>query len=410
MHLIDYSNENVDTRGTWYAELTGSFTADFDGEFELGLVVCGTAKLFVNDTLVIDNASVQRQGDAFYGSATVEETGRVRVRKGEEYLVRVEFGSAETCKLPGITGLLNGGGSLRIGGCRVIDAAEEIQAAVALAAEAEQVIVCVGLNADWETEGHDRDDMRLPGVMDDMIAAVAKANPNTVVVMQSGAPVEMPWVGSVRGLVQAWYGGNETGNAIADILFGDVNPSGKLCLSFPRRVADNPAFLNLRAENGRTLYGEDVYIGYRYYEYAEREVLFPFGHGLSYTTFTLEELDVVESGGKIVVDVTVRNTGDAKGQEVVQVYVAPPPRQAVNRPRKELKGFAKVELTPGQSERIRVGFETKYAASYWDEHRGKWCAEAGEYEVIVSDSSEAKAGKTVRGKFTVAQTVWWSGV
>jgi len=220
----------------------------------------------------------------------------------------------------------------------------------------------------------------------------------------------MPWIGEVKGLVQAWYGGNETGNAIADVLFGDENPSGKLSVSFPKKVSDNPAFLNFRAENGRTLYGEDVYVGYRYYEYAEREVLFPFGHGLSYTTFGFSDLSVAESEGKVAVEVTVTNTGNIKGQEVVQVYVAPPGRQAVNRPRKELKGFAKVELEPGQSEKVNVEIETKYAVSYWDEFKEKWCGEAGEYEVVVSDSSEAKEGKTLSGAFAVGETFWWLGI
>ncbi|KAK1756873.1 glycosyl hydrolase family 3 C-terminal domain-containing protein [Echria macrotheca] len=410
MHLVDYTNDHINPRGAWFADLTGSFVADYTGEFEFGLVVCGTARLFVDEKLVVDNATVQRQGDAFYGSATVEETGRIAVTAGRTYTVRVEFGSAETAKLAGISGLLNGGGSLRIGGCRVLDAQEEIDRAVALAKDAEQVVICAGLNADWETEGHDRESMDLPGHMDALITAVAAANPNTVVVMQSGTPVAMPWVDQVGAIVQAWYGGNETGNAIADVLFGDANPSGKLSLSFPKKLSDNPAFLNFRAEGGRTLYGEDVYVGYRYYEFADREVLFPFGHGLSYTTFSFSELEVKQAGDKIVVGVTVANTGGVKGQEVVQVYVASPKKQAVNRPRKELKGFAKVEVEPGQSERAVVEIETKYAASYWDEFREKWCAEAGEYEIVVGDSSEVKEGKTLRGKFTVEKTFWWSGL
>jgi beta-glucosidase len=252
--------------------------------------------------------------------------------------------------------------------------------------------------------------MELPSHMDALITAVAVANPNTVVVMQSGTPVAMPWVDEAGAIVQAWYGGNETGNAIADVLFGDANPSGKLSLSFPKKLSDNPAFLNFKAEGGRTLYGEDVYVGYRYYEFAERDVLFPFGHGLSYTTFSFSKLEVKQAEDKIVVSVTVANTGGVKGQEVVQVYVAPPRKQAVNRPRKELKGFTKVEIEPGQSERPVVEIETKYAASYWDEFRDQWCVEAGEYEIVVGDSSEVKEGKTLRGKFTVEKTFWWSGL
>jgi beta-glucosidase len=255
MHLVDYANPAL-AGATWYGEFTGDLVADFSGEYEFGLVVCGTAKLFVGDKLVIDNETAQRQGTAFFNSATVEETGRIAVVEGQTYRVRVEFGSAETSPLPGISAAINGGGCLRIGGCRVIDAKEEIARAVELAKDAEQVVVCAGLNADWETEGHDRESMGLPGHMDEMIAAVTAANANTVVVVQSGTPVAMPWVEGTKALMQAWYGGNETGNAIADVLFGDVNPSGKLSLSFPKKLSDNPAFLNFKAEGGRTLYGE----------------------------------------------------------------------------------------------------------------------------------------------------------
>lgn len=426
MHLVDYTNPAL-AGATWYGEFTGDLVADFTGEYEFGLVVCGTAKLFVDDKLVVDNETAQRQGTAFFNSATVEETGRINVVEGQTYRVRVEFGSAETSPLPGISAAINGGGCLRIGGCRVIDPKDEIARAVELAKDAEQVVVCAGLNADWETEGHDRESMGLPGYMDEMIAAVTAANANTVVVVQSGTPVAMPWVEGTKALVQAWYGGNETGNAIADVLFGDVNPSGKLSLSFPKKLSDNPAFLNFKAEGGRTLYGEgefcsccpargtgadkssDVYIGYRYYEFAEREVLFPFGHGLSFTTFEFEGLEVAEKDGKITVGLTVKNTGATKGQEVVQVYVKPP-KQSINRPIKELKGFAKVEVEAGKSEKLTVEIETKYAASYWDEFRDQFCAEAGEYEVIVANSSQVKEGQSLKGTFTVGETFWWLGV
>ncbi|KAB5539454.1 glycosyl hydrolase family 3 N terminal domain-containing protein [Coniochaeta sp. 2T2.1] len=405
--LVDYKNPKL-KGNLWYADFEGSFVADEDGQWEFGVVVCGTAKLFVNGELVVDNATVQRQGDAFFGSSTVEEKGFVSVKKGERYDVKVEFASAVTSKLAG-NNVLFGGGTLRVGGCKVIDSDEEIRKATELARDADQVIVCAGLNADWETEGSDRENMDLPGRMDDMIAAVAAANKNTVVVMQSGTPVRMPWINDVAAVVQAWYGGNETGNVIADVLFGDVNPSGKLSLSFPKRVQDNPAFLNFRAEGGRTVYGEDVYVGYRYYEFAEVDVLFPFGHGLSYTTFEFEAIEVSEKDGKVEVSVSVKNTGSVKGAEVVQVYVAPKQAAKVNRPRKELKGFTKVDLAPGVSKRVTVEIETKYAASYWDEERSKWCAEKGEYEVIVANTSDVRA-KTLKGSFTVGQTFWWTGL
>lgn len=408
MLLIDYENPNVKSP-LWYATLEGSMVAKEDATWEFGVVVSGSSNLYINGELIVDNTQKQTLGEAFFGSATVEEKGFYKLEKGKTYDFKVTFGSSPTSKLGGGAVLLNGG-ALRIGGCKVVDPKAEIAHAVELARDADQVIVCAGLNAEWETEGNDRVDMSLPPGLDDLIAAVAKVNPNTAVVMQSGTPVEMPWIKDVNALIHAWYGGNETGNTIADILFGDVNPSGKLSLSFPVRVQHNPAFLNYRTEGGRVIYGEDIYIGYRYYEFADREVLFPFGHGLSYTTFAFSGLSVADKDGELTVSVTVKNTGSVKGAEVAQVYVAPKQKAKVNRPVKELKGFAKVDLAPGEAKSVTVKVATRYAASYWDEERDQWCVEEGEYEVIVSDSSELKEGKAIKGSFKVSETFWWSGL
>ncbi|KAF3065207.1 putative beta-glucosidase I [Daldinia childiae] len=408
MLLIDYSNPNV--KGPlWYATLEGSLVAEEDATWEFGVVVSGSANLYINDELIVDNTTKQTLGEAFFGSATVEVKGTYKLEKGKTYNFKVTFGSSPTSKLGGGAVLLNGG-ALRVGGCKIVDPKAEIAHAVELARGADQVIVCAGLNAEWETEGNDRTDMSLPPGLDDLIAAVAKANSNTAVVMQSGTPVEMPWINDVNALIHAWYGGNETGNTIADILFGDVNPSGKLSLSFPVRVQHNPAYLNYRTEGGRVIYGEDIYIGYRYYEFADREVLFPFGHGLSYTSFAFSDLSVTEKDGELTISVAVKNTGSVKGAEVAQVYVAPKQKAKVNRPVKELKGFAKVELAPGETKTVSVKVAKKYAASYWDEERDQWCVEEGEYDVIVSDSSDIKESKAVKGSFKVADTFWWTGL
>ncbi|KAL8357767.1 hypothetical protein RB598_002525 [Gaeumannomyces tritici] len=408
--FIDYYNKKLRSN-LWYADFEGFMVPEADEEWEFGIVVHGTANLYINGELVVDNTTHQRQGTAFFGSGTMEEKGRYKLSKGQKYHVKIQFGSAPTSELANESGL-PGQGAMRLGGCRVIDVASEIRRAAELARGADQVIVCAGLNADWEGEGQDRAGMDLPPPMDDLIAAVAAANPRTVVVMQSGTPVHMPWVRDVAALVQAWYGGNETGNVIADVLFGDANPSGKLPLSFPVRCRDNPAFLNYRTEGARVLYGEDVYVGYRYYEFADRDVLFPFGHGLSYTTFALSGLKVRadEGGHRVDVEVNVANTGAVAGAQVVQVYVAPKQAARVNRPLKELKGFAKARLAPGETRRVAVELDVRYAASYWDEDRGQWCAEKGEYEVIVSDSSAAEEGRTLRGSFKIPETFWWSGL
>jgi beta-glucosidase len=336
----DYKNEKVKDY-LFYVDVKGVFTPEQDGFYDFGLTTHGTAQLFIDGESVVDNSKDQIPGDSFFGAGTIEVRGAIELKAGKSYDVLVEFGSAPTSKMniPGVTSM--GAGGFFLGGIRRMDPSEEIAKAVTLAKAVDQVIICAGLNADFESEGYDRPHMDLPGHIDQLISSVAAANPNTVVVMQSGTPVTMPWLDQVPSLVQAWYGGNETGNAIADVLFGDVNPSGKLPLSFPVRNEDNPAFLSYRSELGRTVYTDDVFVGYRHYEKVGKKVNFPFGHGLSYTSFRYGNLRVGTSGegveAKLVVEVEVTNEGKVAGKEVVQVFVAPPVGSAVTRPVRELK-------------------------------------------------------------------------
>ncbi|KAK8217622.1 beta-glucosidase [Zalaria obscura] len=407
MMFMDYKCDGIKT-DLWYATIEGYYTAEGDGDYELGDCVYGSARVFVDGKEVIDNATTQRKGSSFFGCGTVEERATVPVKQGQTYHILVDFASAPTNKIIGADTVAFGGGAVRIGGAFKIDEEWEIEHAAALAKEAAQVVVCAGLNMDWETEGSDREHMHLPGHMDRLISAVAAANPKTVVVMQSGTPVEMPWLSSVAGLVQAWYGGNECGNAIADVLFGDVNPSGKLPLSFPVRNEDNPAFLNYRSEGGRTLYGEDVYVGYRYYDTVKRPVNFGFGHGLSYTTFALSKLNVKIDGQNLAVSVDVSNTGERSGAQTVQVYVSQEVPK-IRRPVKELKGFTKVLLAKGESKTVDITITLKYAASWFDEHMDKWIMEKGKYKVLVGDSSDLTEG-AVQGEFEIEKTTWWTGL
>ena len=264
------------------------------------------------------------------------------------------------------------------------------------------------MQSEFESEGFDRPDMDLPGHINELIFAVAAANPNTAVVLQSGTLVTMPWIGEVKAVLQAWFGGNECGNAIADVLLGTKNPSGKLSLSIPVRCEDNPAFLTFRSERGRALYGEDVYVGYRFYEKVKRDVLFPFGHGLSYTGFEMKNLRVQknEEVDKLSISVDVKNTGKMDGEQVVQVYisqVAP----SVQRPVKELRGFKKVMVPAGSSEGATLTISLKYATSWWDEGRDMWIAEQDEYRVLVGDSS---ANTPLEATFELEKSSWWLGV
>ncbi|KAG9230687.1 glycoside hydrolase family 3 protein [Amylocarpus encephaloides] len=402
--MMDYIRPDLNE--IWYADIEGYYTAEEDCDFEFGLGVYGTAKLFVDEKLLIDNHTKQTKGTMFFSCGTVEEKGVLAVKKGQTYHLKVEFGSAPTSRLDPGNNVLFGNGAVRIGGAKVISADEEIKHAAELAKDADQVIICAGLNSDWEGEGTDRENMDLPGTMNDLISAVSAVNPSTVVVMQSGTPVEMPWVSSVKAMVHAWYGGNETGNAIADVLFGNVNPSAKLPLSFPKRVQDNPAFLSYRTERGRTLYGEDIYVGYRYYEMVDVATLFPFGHGLSYTTFSISDLVVSKDDMNLKTTVKVTNTGDVAGAEVVQVYISQK-NPSIKRPKKELRGFNKIFLEKGENKTVEINIEVKYATSFWDEVRDSWISEKDTYEVLVGDTSAEIAAT---GEFVVEKTSWWKGL
>lgn len=237
--LMDYKNPNLQS-DLWYADVEGYFQAERTGEYELGLCIYGSGNIYVDGMLLIDNTTKQTQGSVFFGCGSVEEKGKIHMEKGKTYHVKLEFASAVTSKLIGGGIPRFGGGGFRIGGAWALDMGDTIAEAARLAKDAEQVVICAGLNQDWEGEGADRESMKLPGRMDEMIMRVAEANPNTVVVNQTGTPVEMPWLSKVAGLVQAWYGGNETGNGIADVLFGDVNPAARSSLSWPKRCEDNP--------------------------------------------------------------------------------------------------------------------------------------------------------------------------
>lgn len=247
--------------------------------------------------------------------------------------------------------------------------------------------------------------MDLPGYTNELVRAVLGANPSTIIVMQSGTPVEMPWAKDASTMLHAWYGGNETGNAIADVLFGDVNPSAKLPLSFPIKVQDNPAYLNFRCEGGRALYGEDVYVGYRYYDTVGKEVLFPFGHGLSYSCFAFSGLRIISDEVNLNITVSIANISKVAGSEVVQVYRSQK-SPSIRRPVRELKGFKKIRLKPETKEIVKIQIATRYATSFWNETRNMWISEKDMYEVIVSNGTDLR----LKGDFEVHKPTWWKGL
>jgi beta-glucosidase len=269
--------------------------------------------------------------------------------------------------------------------------------------------VAVVIVSDVEREGADRPNMSLTGNQDQLVQSVAAANPHTVVVVDSGAPVLMPWVDSVPAILEAWYPGEEDGSALAGILFGDVNPSAKLPVTFPRAETQTPIAPPERwpGVNGTAHYSEALEVGYRWYDAQGQDPLFPFGFGLSYTTFAFRHLSVsprldpagVGSGGRVTASVDVTNTGQRAGSDVVQAYVSFP--ASSGEPPHQLKGFAKVSLRPGQTKRVTLRLDER-AFSVWDPAAQQWTTVDGTYQVSVGDSSR---NLPLTGTVTVPKTV-----
>ena len=261
-----------------------------------------------------------------------------------------------------------------------LDAAKQAEA-VALAQKAEVVLLCLGLDEIKESEGLDRGDMRLADNQIELLKAVQQANPNTVVVLSAGASLETPWLKHCRTLVYGALGGQAGAGAMLDVLTGKVNPSGKLAETWVNAYADTPAKDNFAGPGRMVQYREGLYVGYRYYQTAGVPVAFPFGYGLSYTSFAYSNLQAASNG----VTLTVTNTGKRAGAEIVQLYVAKPGAE-VFRPAQELKGFAKVQLQPGESKTVTIPLDDK-AFRYWNTKTDSWEVEGGSYELRVGASS-----------------------
>lgn len=266
---------------------------------------------------------------------------------------------------------------------------EMIAEAVAAARAAKVAVVFAGLPDAYESEGYDRSHIAMPACQNRLIEAVAEANPNTVVVLHNGSPVEMPWLGKVKAVLEAYLGGQAVGIAAVKVLYGDVNPSGHLAETFPVKLSDNPSYLYYGGEGNEADYREGVFVGYRYYDKKEMEVLFPFGYGLSYTTFACSNLRL--SGSKITdqetltATVTVTNTGARTGKAVVQLYVGDK-ESTVLRPVRELKGFEKVELQPGESRDVTFTLD-KRSFAYWNTQIHDWHVETGAFSIEAGLSS-----------------------
>jgi len=375
----------------WSAVVTSYLTPPTTGKHTFSFMSVGPGRLYVNGKLALDLWDWTEEGEAMF-DGSIDYLVDVEMQAGRPVELRVEM----TNELRPFAKQKELNVTHKYGGCRIgfktEDQVDYLQEAVDAAAAADVAVVIVGLDAEWESEGYDRQTMDLPsdGSQDRLVEAVVRANPNTVVVNQSGSPVTMPWADRVPAILQAWYQGQEAGNALADVLFGRANPSGKLPCTFPRRLEDTPAYHTWPGENLDVVYGEGVYIGYRHYERVRVEPLFPFGHGLSYTAFeygrpSLSSRVLTPEGGAIELVVAVSNVGPVKGWETVQVYVRDE-KSRLPRPEKELVAFEKVELEAGETKHIRIALD-KHAVGYFDTALGKWIAEEGTFRALVAASA-----------------------
>jgi beta-glucosidase len=344
--------------------LSGDFTAPQTSLFHFGLRGTGLYRLSIDGQVLLDA-----------WASPISEHERTAV---------VQMVAGQRCRLvvEGRFVTEHHWHGLRLG-CEPPVPTGSIASAAALAARSDVAVVLAGLTAEWESEDFDRPDMELPGRQVELIEAVAAANPNTVVVLNIGSPIHMPWLDRVAAVLLAWYPGQEAGNAIADVLFGDVDPGGRLPTTFPKRLQDNPAYINYPGENGEVLYGEGIWVGYRYYDRKEVEPLFPFGFGLSYTGFAYRSLSLsapeIVQGESVLVRVEIENTGRRSGSEVVQLYVHDV-ESRLSRPDKELKAFAKVALAPGEARPVSFTLDAS-ALSFYDPAQRSWVAEPGEFGV-----------------------------
>lgn len=268
---------------------------------------------------------------------------------------------------------------------------ELIAGAVEAAKTAEVVVLFVGLPDNMESEGMDRIHMRMPEGHNALISAVCAANPNTVVVLHNGSPVEMPWVDEPKAILEAYLSGQAVGEATVSVLYGDVNPSGHLAETFPKKLEDNPSYLSFPGEGAVAHYPEGLFIGYRYYATKKMDVLYPFGHGLSYTTFSYSDLTLdkekITDEETLNISVTVTNAGNRVGKAVVQLYVAPDKVEII-RPVRELKEFAKVELQPGESKVVTFELGSR-AFAHWNAYVHDWRCETGGYAIQICENAHS---------------------
>jgi beta-glucosidase len=364
------------------ARLTTTVTPDISGGWAFGVESVAPARVLVDGEIILDNADTPI-GGSFFGLGRHELTRTVELEAGRTYALTVEVRHRRTGR--GLGGVNVGALAPQIG-----DAMVE---AVDVAAAADVAIVIVGTNDDWESEGWDRAELELPGRQDELISRIVQVCPRTVVVVNAGSPVAMSWAESVPALLMSWFPGQELGESLADVLFGDVEPQGRLPVTFPRRLEDTPAFEHHPGRNGVAAYRERRLVGYRWYDTVGREPMFAFGHGLGYA-------NVVITGARPIdpfsVEVDLSNTSTRDGVGVVQVYARRGAHDGSgDEPDQRLAGFTKVGVPVGGSTTIRIELDPRTYQT-WDVETHAWVEVPGAYELRVGTSSRDVAERLVQ--------------
>jgi beta-glucosidase len=364
-----------ETPDSYSVRWTGQLIPQFTGRHTLILENSGQCRLWIDGKLLIENSPFLIP----HSPTITQQFAICELTEGKVYDLKVEFIRNMGLDFPHIR--------LLFGYTPLPEQDDRFQRAVELAKVSDVAIIFAGYPEGFESEGVDRSDLQLTGRQNELISAVAVVNPNTIVVLNVGSPVIMPWLKEVKAVLLMYYPGLEGGNAIARILTGEVNPSGKLTVTFPKCLHDTPAFINYPGTK-EVHYGEGIFIGYRFYDTKDVEPLFPFGFGLSYTQFTLNNLEMpqhIEKGKSISINVQVTNIGSMPGKEIIQLYVHDP-QSNLPRPYKELKSFQKITLEVGESKTINFILDQRSLA-YYDPYQNDWIVDSGIYEIMVGNSS-----------------------
>jgi beta-glucosidase len=346
------------------ARWTGVLKVPVSGAYVLSVSSDDGSRLYIDDQLLIDNWGQH---------AMLAANTRLRFNANQTYKVKIEYSQ------------YGGGAGMRFGW--TLPNEDPAKVAVETAKNSDLVLLFVGTNSATESESIDREDLYLPSDQDELIMKIAEANPNVVVVIQAGSPIVMNrWIEKVKGVVDAWFPGTEGGNAIADVLIGNYNPSGKIPITFPKRWEDCSAFKTYKMEEQITRYDDGIFVGYRHFDKNNIEPLYPFGYGLSFTTFEYSNLSISSKAkNSFEVSFTIKNTGKVDGAEVTQLYVGQQ-NPKVERAAKELKGFKRVDLKAGESLKVKLLLKDEDFA-YYDESIHGWKVDPGKYDVMIGASS-----------------------